>query len=329
MPVRLASLLTFAAGPALATGFQFVEIPAEIGMPPIESAVWYPSEAAVPDEPNTPFGQAVAIQAPVDGTDLPLVVVSHGDGGWFGGHAALARAIAEAGLIAVAPNHPGNSDGGETARPSRWITERPRHLARVVEYMSSDWPESVHVDASRVGAFGFSGGGHSVLAAAGGETSMDRIAAHCATTPDEFVCRTGMAADMVDNAGAFPAPLPGLKAVVAAAPGFGFGFDPAQIAELDAAIQLWGAADDERVPRPTNIAPLAAALEAPSAAHVVEAAGHFAFRPPCNPALEQANPRVWEMACTDAPEFDREAFQQYFNRSVVVFLAGNLGLPKR
>lgn len=127
MPLRLAILLTISAGPALATGFQFVEIPATADMPPIEAAVWYPSNA---DTPNTPFGQAAAMHAPVAGGDLPLVVISHGDGGWFGGHADLARAVAEARMIAVALNHPGNSDGDETASPSSWITKRPRHLAR-------------------------------------------------------------------------------------------------------------------------------------------------------------------------------------------------------
>ena len=325
MPLRLATLLIFAAGPALATGFQFVEIPAAVDMPPIEAAVWYPSDAATPDEPNTPFGQAVAMHAPVAGRDLPLVVVSHGDGGWFGGHADLAQALADAGMIAVALNHPGNSDGDETAPPSRWITGRPRHLASVVDYMSSDWPDAPHVDATRIGAFGFSAGRHSVLVADGAETSLDRIAAHRDATPDEFVCRSGMAADVVDAAGA----LPGLQAVVAAAPGFGFGFDPSQVADLDVAIQLWGAAEDARVPEETNIALRAAALAPPSQAHVVAAAGHFAFRPSCNPALEQANPRVWQMACTDAPGFDRRAFQQHFNREVVEFLAENLGLLKR
>ena len=329
MPLRLATFLTFAAGPALSAGFQFVEIPTSAETPPIEAAVWYPSDAAVPDEPNTPFGQAVATHAPVAGSGLPLVVISHGDGGWFGGHAALARALAEAGIIAVALNHHGNSDGDETAPPSRWITERPRHLARVVDYMSSDWPDGAHVDATRIGAFGFSAGGHRVLAAAGAETSLDRIAAHCDATPGEFVCADGMAADVVNSSGGFPAPIGNLKAVVAAAPGFGFGFDPAQVADLDVAIQLWGAAGDARVSQDTNTAPLAAALRAPSEAHVVEAAGHFAFRPPCNPALEQANPRVWEMACVDAPDFDREVFQQRFNRLVVEFLAENLGSPER
>ena len=64
MPLRLATLITVAAGPALATGFQFMEIPATADMPPIEAAVWYPSDAAVPDAPNTPFGQAFVMHTP-------------------------------------------------------------------------------------------------------------------------------------------------------------------------------------------------------------------------------------------------------------------------
>jgi hypothetical protein len=62
-------------------------------------------------------------------------------------------------MIAVALNHPGNSDGDETAPPSRWITERPRHLARVVDYMSSDWwPDGELVDPAQIVAFGLSAG---------------------------------------------------------------------------------------------------------------------------------------------------------------------------
>jgi predicted dienelactone hydrolase len=278
----------------------------------------------VPDQPNTPFGQAVAMEAPVDGSGLALVVLSHGDGGWFGGHAPLARALADAGMIAVALNHPGNSDGDETHPPSRWITERPEHLAHVVAYMTGAWQNADHVDAARIGAFGFSAGGHSVLAAAGAQVSLPRIAAQCKDTPEEFVCRSGLAEEVIAGAGAFPPPIPGLRAVVAAAPGFGFGFDPEQVEALGVAIQLWGGAVDERVPKASNVAPLAGALTAPSEAHMVEAAGHFAFRPPCYPALEDGNPALWQMACVDAAGFDREAFQHRFTRMVVDFLVTNL-----
>lgn len=324
MKCTLTLAIACTAGPALATGFQFVEVPATGTQPPIEAAVWYPTDAAVPETPNTPFGQAVAMHAPVAGEGLPVVVLSHGDGGWFGGHAALARALAEAGMVAVALNHPGNSDGDESAPPSEWIAERPRHLARVVAHVTGPWGGAAHLDAARIGAFGFSAGGHSVLAAAGLGMSHERLAAHCADTPGEFACASGMAAEVIAGAQDLPPPLPHLRAVVAVAPGFGFGFDAAELAGLDLAVQLWSGADDARVPHATNAAPLAAALSPPSEAHLVADAGHFAFRPPCNPALQEANPRLWEMACVDAPGFDRAAFQERFTAEVTGFLAARL-----
>ncbi|WP_209426651.1 hypothetical protein [Pararhodobacter sp. SW119] len=90
------------------------------------------------------------------------------------------------------------------------------------------------------------------------------------------------------------------------------------------ALQLWGGAEDVRVPHAGNVAPLAAALTAPSKAYRVASAGHFAFRPPCDPAVEAANPRIWELACTDPAGFDRVAFQRRFNAAVVAFLAAQL-----
>ena len=324
MTLRLAFAFSLIAAPALASGFQFVEIPATGTEPAIEAAVWYPTDAPVPEAPNTPFGLALAHGVPVAGEGLPIVVISHGDGGWFGAHAGLARDLARAGMIAVAPNHPGNSDGDETAPPERWITERPRHLARVVAHMTADWDQAPHVYAERIGAFGFSAGGHSVLSAAGARVSLSRIAAHCAEAPEEFACRTGMAEAVVAGAGEFPAAIPGLRAVVAAAPGFGFSFDPDQVAALDAALQLWGGAEDARVPYTGNIAPMASALTAPSEAHRVANAGHFAFRAPCDPALEEANPRLWALACTDPEGFDRADFQRRFNAEVVDFLTTHL-----
>jgi predicted dienelactone hydrolase len=324
MNIRLAFALFLSATPALADGFQFVEIPAAGTEPAIEAAVWYPTDAPFPEAPNTPFGQALSHGAPVAGEDLPLVVISHGDGGWFGGHAELARELARAGMVAVAPNHPGNSEGDETASPERWITERPRHLSRVVDYMTDDWAQSDRLDEARVGAFGFSAGGQSVFAAAGAQVSLQRIAAYCADTPEEFTCRSGMAAAIVEGAGEFPAPVEGLRVVVAAAPSFGFSFDPRQIAELGAVLQIWGATEDQRVSYQGNVAPFDATLTAPSETRRVANAGHFAFRPPCDPALEEANPRIWALACVDPDEFDRAAFQHRFNAAVVAFLSAHL-----
>lgn len=321
----LTILALFAGSPAFAAGFEFAEVPVSGDAPPIEIAIWYPTEASSPERANTPFGQAVAMNAAISGRDLPLVVISHGDGGWFGSHASLAAALADAGMIAAALNHPGNSDGDEGTSPAEWIVDRPGHLARVVSFMTGQWAGASHVGADRLGAFGFSAGGHTVLAAAGALPSRERISAHCEAVPEEFVCRVGMAAEVVRGVGVFPPPIPNLRAVVAAAPGFGFSFDPAQVAALNTTIQLWSGALDDRVPHETNAAPLAKSLAPPSESHLVPSAGHFAFRAPCDPALETANPRVWAMACVDAPGFDRQAFQARFTADVVSFFSRNLG----
>ncbi len=317
-------VLALGSEPLNASGFQFVEIPGDELNPTISTAIWYPSDTAPPEKPNTPFEQAVAMHAPVAGEALPLVVISHGDGGWFGGHARIARALSDAGIAAIALNHPGNSDGDNSAPPAEWITERPRHLVRVVNFFTAEWDAAGRLDATRVGAFGFSAGAHSVLAAAGAEFSSQRIASHCSENPTEFVCQNDMAADVENPEGSFPPPISELRAVVAAAPGFGFGFDPEQVAELDIALQLWSGLLDERVPHESNVAPFAPYLTAPSSVQAVPNAGHFAFREPCDPALEAARPNIWELACVDAPGFDRASFHERFRSEVVAFLKQQL-----
>jgi predicted dienelactone hydrolase len=323
--MRAAALaLALPAGQTEAAGFQFLAIPASGGVPSIETAVWYPSRADLPDVPNTPSRQALSLNAPVDGERLPLVVISHGDGGWLGGHAGTALALAEAGFVVAAFNHPGNSDGDETAPPSRWMVERPAHVAQVVNHMQHNWEWAASLDLDRVGLFGFSAGGYTALVASGARPSIDRMSAHCQVQPDEFVCRTGMVEEIVnggdDALQDLQTPDARISAVVAVAPGFGFAFDAAGLSEVGASVQLWGGGRDERVPVATNIEPLVASLPQIPDVRRVEHAGHFGFMPTCNPALQAANPRVWDMVCVDAPDFDREAFQHKFNAEVVAFL---------
>jgi predicted dienelactone hydrolase len=46
---------------------------------------------------------------PVTGANLPLVIVSRGRGGWFGGHDDVEQARADAGFVVAAINHPGDN----------------------------------------------------------------------------------------------------------------------------------------------------------------------------------------------------------------------------
>ena len=112
----------------------------------------------------------VARDAPVEGTGLPLVVISHGHGGSYAGHLDTATALANAGFVVAALTHNGDS-WRDQSRPTA-IWERPRQLKLLTDYMLGAWSDHERLDANRVGAFGFSAGGFTVLAAAGGEPDL-------------------------------------------------------------------------------------------------------------------------------------------------------------
>jgi predicted dienelactone hydrolase len=57
----------------------------------------------------------VARGAPVSGDALPLVVISHGNGGGPASHADLALALANAGYVIVAPIHSGDNYADQSA----------------------------------------------------------------------------------------------------------------------------------------------------------------------------------------------------------------------
>ena len=55
------------------------------------------------------YGLVGVKDCPVTGAKLPLVVFSHGTIGWFGGHHDTAAALADAGFVVAAINHPGDN----------------------------------------------------------------------------------------------------------------------------------------------------------------------------------------------------------------------------
>jgi predicted dienelactone hydrolase len=71
----------------------------------------------------------VARDAPIAGRDLPLVVISHGNGGGPQSHADLAMALANAGYVVAAIMHPGDNyaDGSALGAVS-FFSGRTRQL---------------------------------------------------------------------------------------------------------------------------------------------------------------------------------------------------------
>ena len=314
-----AALLTLAAPAVAATaGFTMVQIPDPKG-PPIQVGIWYPADAPARRIPVGVNDQTVAPGAPLIGDRLPLVVMSHGTGGSFAGHADTAQTLAQAGFVVAALTHTGDNYMDQSKATD--MANRPRQLSVLIDYMLTASPMKAAIDPDRVGAFGFSSGGFTVLVAAGGKPDMTRVAAHCRAHPDFFDCKL-TAAHPLSMSAVLPTWThdPRIKAVVSAAPALGYAFT--DMRQVTMPVQLWRAGEDEILPDPEYASAVKAALPKPPEYHVVPGAGHFGFLPPCNDQGRATNPQI----CASAPGFDRAAFHHTFNAVIVAFFTANLAL---
>ena len=313
-----AVFIAAAAGQAhAAVGFQHFSINDPQG-PPIEVGVWYPTGATPKLEAIESYQQMVARDAAVEGAALPLVVISHGHGGSYAGHFDTALALADAGFVVAALSHNGDSWRDQSNPTAIW--ERPRQLKLLTDYMLGAWSDHGRLDANRVGAFGFSAGGFTVLTAAGGEPDLRTIADHCKAHPAFEVCQI---------VAQHPLPLDTeivwthdirIKAVVSAAPALGFAFETKGLAAVRQPVQLWRAENDQVLPHPYYAEAVRLALPEPPETHVVADAGHYDFLAPCSAKLAARVPAV----CTSKPGFDRAAFHEHFDHDVVAFFTRTL-----
>ncbi|WP_374729899.1 alpha/beta hydrolase family protein, partial [Caballeronia terrestris] len=190
--VRLVALTAFAlalfAAPSFATNVGFMEVKIANGTePPLTVGIWYPTNAPAIEHSLGNNTQLVAQGAPIEGHDLPLIVMSHGGGGWYDSHYDTALALAHAGFVAAGVSHAGDTFDDQTRVLQLW--RRPMQLHRLVDYMLEEWFGHVDLDNARVGAFGFSNGGFTVLVAAGGKPDLSQIAPYCRAHPDHDLCQ--------------------------------------------------------------------------------------------------------------------------------------------
>jgi predicted dienelactone hydrolase len=321
----LVALIALIALPAWAgtVGFQELKI-ADGGSKPLTVGVWYPTEAAAAPIGLLAFTQTVARGGPVAGRALPLVVMSHGTGGWYGGHYDTALALAGAGFVVAAVTHTG--DNYEDKSQAAMIWTRSGHIKRLIDYMLGEWPDHARIDANRVGMFGFSAGGFTTLVVAGGVPQLARVIPHCQAHPDYFDC--GVAKSMPNLASqiaSLPASVwthdPRVRAAVVAAPALGFTFGPEGLKDVNIPIQLWRDDADHILPNPDYAEAVRLALPQPPEYHVVANADHFDFLAPCSAQLRKFAPDI----CVERPGFDRSAFHQQFDAEVVRFFQQTLG----
>jgi predicted dienelactone hydrolase len=330
MPRRLPGLAfagllcLLASAPSQAAGLQRIEIPADAAGPALSGLVWTPCAAPPGEVRIDPVTIPGTWDCPVAGEHLPLVVISHGVGGWFAGHHDTAAALANAGFVVAAINHPGDSSKSPDRHTGDLsaLTERPTDIKRLVDFMLSAWAASAHaapatIDPARIGTFGFSRGGFTGLVVIGGNPDFRTLLAHCPDYPGNRMCAQIRAGEAPSG------PLthdPRIRAAVLADPVFAPLFVPDGLTGITIPVQLWSSEHGGDGMLPEEVAAVEHTLSLPPEFHAVPGAAHFAFLAPCGPAMTQAAPEI----CVDGPGFDRVAFHARMNEAVVAFFRAHL-----
>lgn len=277
----------------------------------LELGIWYPSTGVDTRQVLGPYTQNCVAGGPVMGASHALIVISHGTGGAWTSHFDTALALARAGYIVVAPTEPG--DNWRDTSHATDIAGRTRALGAAIDYMQRTWSEAERIDPRRIGAFGFSAGGLTVLLAAGARPELDRIGPWCARFPKSFTCSL-IARTRSPVAGSLPSLRDyRLAAMAIAAPALGFTMTRKALADVTIPVQLWQAGDDRILPSPGSVEPVRNNLPTRPENHIVPHAGHFDFLAPCRP--EAGMPTI----CSSETGFDRTGFHARLNSALIAF----------
>lgn len=310
-----------AATQARAAGLWFIEVPADASGVALTGMVWTPC-AAPPSE--VALGGGVVLpgvkDCPVAGNRLPLIVVSHGRRGSFLGHVDTATALADAGFVVAAINHPGDT-ARDSSRTDEFsvLVERPADMKRLTDFMLGAWKEAAVLDPKRVGLFGFSRGAYTGLVVIGGNPDFGALAPLC----DREGAKTPKCRDIRE--GRVPTEPavhdPRIRAAILADPALFDGlFSRERLAGVTIPILLWRSESGGDGVAPDAVDALVPLLPAQPDYRIVPNSAHFSFIAPCPPKLAEAAP----ILCTDRPGFDRMAFHDLFNGAAIAFFRARL-----
>ena len=309
-----------AASSTQAAGLASIKVPESADKPALSAFVWSPCATPPGDVQLGPMTMPAVRNCPIDGSRLPLVIISHGHGGSSLNHHDVAETLADAGFLVVALNHPGDnfSDLSRSGDISIMF-QRPQDIKRLIDFLLGDWQQSEKIDPDRIGFFGFSRGGYTGLVLAGAVPDF-----HDATVP----CPEPAPICGEIRRNEIPVePLardPRIKAFVLADP-LSFFSKKESLRAVNAPIQLWSSEHGGDGVRPENVAALAVNLPDKPDFRVVPGSAHFAFLAPCPPGLAKSQSEI----CTDQSGFDRAAFHRLLDADVLEFFRRNLASERK
>jgi predicted dienelactone hydrolase len=281
----------------------------------VESWLLYPTH-----DPAHPvaFGPYALELAP-DGAPaldiMPVVAVSHGNGGTPWSHRGLAAHLVREGFAVAMIVHPGNnrkdnSLGSPSGRlKAVLLAHRPRHVRLAIDAALADPLVGSRLAAGGYSIVGESIGAYTALAVAGGHamTVPDDVPDAQLNGPDEELAKIAIPVETESD--------PRVRAAVLLVPAIGFFLADGALRDVQIPLLVRTAGRDAlcstaKVARALRSLPEPRRLSSAE----IPGAGHFSFQTPYPAALAAIPP------AQDPPGFDRAAYQPVLHADVTAFL---------
>ena len=268
----------------------------------VPTTIWYPGIPG--SQPKAKYlvlieGNAYSnTLADTSGAPYPMVLFSHGFRGVAVQSVSFTEFIASHGYVVVAMDHTGNtltdffSDDQKVAEVA---LERPKDVVYAykqacAESLKGGSPLNGMVDPSRVAMSGHSFGGWTALMIGGGQVPVTEAQAACASgAPSNIFCDYVGYWPAGDIVKVDPGAIPGLKALVALAPGGYSSFGEDGLDTVKVPGMIFGGTLDPTTPVPIEIDPIYGALPTPKYEVVLKDVSHMSFTNVCDiPLADQA-----------------------------------------
>ena len=286
----------------------------------VESWLLYPSHDPAQPVAFGPYVLELASDAAPALESMPVVAVSHGNGGTPWSHRGLAMHLVREGFAVLMIVHPGNnrkdnSLGSPSGRlKAVLLAHRPRHVRLAVDAALAD-----RLVGPRLAPNGYSPEGYSIIGESiGAYTALAIAGGHAMTVPDDASDAQLQAPDEERAKIAIPVqtePDPRVRAAVLLVPAIGFFLAEGALRDVHIPLLVRTAAHDSlcttaKVARALRSLPdrqLVRSAEVPGA-------GHFSFQTPYPPTLAAIPP------AQNPPGFDRAAYQPILQADITAFL---------
>jgi len=289
---------------------------------PMPAFVFFPGKSSGGPTGLGPYTVDAARGAEPAPGSYPLIVFSHGTGGSRLNHHDSLTALARAGFVAAAVEHPRDNFRDDSGfGTDLQLIGRPHHIVRLIDGVLADALAGPLVDRTRIGMAGHSIGGYTALLIAGAVPNFDLGAAYRQAQPNDPLLRRadGAGRERLKPGLAFVSD-PRVRAIFLMAPAVGYVFDRTSLAKVDVPVRLYRPSADEQLRHPWNAERIAELLPRPPEYQVIDRAGHYVFLAPCPWTMAWRIPEI----CKDPPGIDRAAIHERLNAEMIDFFRTTL-----